>query len=119
MQISAILLNLFDVATSEGYLPEEFNIGADNTYKETTNQSTSWFAVWLLCVLEGTSLTTILCCFLMVGHTHDALDRFFSRLVVALRLIAHWCSIRSLPDPDRLVRFERSGLEALIVWVWD
>ena len=60
MQISAVLMNLFDVATSEGYLPEEFNIGVDNTYKETKNQYTVWFAAWFLCVLESTPLTTIL-----------------------------------------------------------
>ena len=59
MQISGILMNLFDVATSEGYLPEEFSIGADNTYKETKNQYTVWFAVWLLCVLEGTPLAKV------------------------------------------------------------
>ena len=33
----------------------------------------------------GLPLWKISLVFLMVGHTHDALDRFFSRLVMALR----------------------------------
>ncbi len=85
MQCSAILENLWDVSRTEGHLPEDFYIGADNTYKETKNQHMINFLVWLLCVLERTPLRTITLCFLMVGHTHDALDRFFSRLVMALR----------------------------------
>ena len=44
-----------------------------------------WFLVWLLCVLDGTNLQNICLVFLMVGHTHDALDRFFSKIVMALR----------------------------------
>ena len=37
MQSSAILQNLHEVAMSEGHLPNEFNIGADNTPKEHAN----------------------------------------------------------------------------------
>jgi len=77
MQCSAVIKNLHDVAESEGHLPEEFFIGADNTWKETKNQCMFWFLVWLLCVLDGTPLWKISMVFLMVGHTHDALDRFF------------------------------------------
>ena len=84
MQCSAILSNLTDVAMEEGHLPDEFHIGADNTYKETKNQVCFWFAVWLLCVLQDTNLWVVSFSFLLVGHTHDALDRFFSRLVAAI-----------------------------------
>lgn len=84
MQCSAILSNLTDVAMEEGHLPDEFHIGADNAYKETKNQVCFWFAVWLLCVLQDTNLWVVSFSFLLVGHTHDALDRFFSRLVAAI-----------------------------------
>ena len=69
----------------KGHLPEEFNIGADNTPKETKNQYTFWFLIWLLCVLEDTPLKVITVMFLLVGHTHNKLDRMFSRISVALQ----------------------------------
>ena len=40
--------------------------------------------MWLLCVLDSTPLWTIDVLFLLVGHTHNKLDRFFSRIAVAL-----------------------------------
>ena len=85
MQCSAVLLNLWDVARREHHLPEEFYIGADNTVKETKNTYMVWFMIWLLCVLAGTPLWSTSAVFLLVGHTHNRLDRFFSRLSVALR----------------------------------
>ena len=85
MQSSVILQNLHEVAMHEGHLPEELNIGADNTPKETKNQYTFWFLIWLLCALEGTPLKVIGVMFLLVGHTHNKLDRLFSRISVALR----------------------------------
>ena len=85
MHISAILWNLNEVAMREGHLPQEFNIGADNTPKETKNQHTFWFLIWMLCALAGTPLKAINVVFLMVGHTHNKLDRLFSRISVALR----------------------------------
>ncbi len=45
MQSSAILQNLHEVAMKEGHLAEEFNIGADNTPKETKNKFTCWFLI--------------------------------------------------------------------------
>ena len=45
MQSSTILQNLHSVAMAEGHLPEQFDIGADNTYKETKNQCTILFLV--------------------------------------------------------------------------
>ena len=85
MQCSAILQNLHEVAMGEGHLPEEFNVGADNTPKETKNKYTFWFFMWLLCVLDDTPLTVICVVFLLVGHTHNKLDRLFSRIAVALK----------------------------------
>ena len=85
MQSSVILQNLHEVAMLEGHLPEELNIGADNTPKETKNQYTFWFLIWLLCALEDTPLKVITVMFLLVGHTHNKVDRMFSRISVALQ----------------------------------
>lgn len=84
MQSSAILWNLNAIAQDEGHLPNTFVIAADNTRKETKNQITMWFLIWLLCALEGTPLCQIDVIFLLVGHTHNQLDRFFSRLGAAI-----------------------------------
>jgi hypothetical protein len=43
------------------------------------------FLTWLLCRLDGTPLWSLGLLFLLVGHTHNRLDRFFSRLAVSLR----------------------------------
>ena len=85
MQCSAILQNLHEVAVREGHLPQVFVIGADNTRKETRNQYCMWFLAWLLCALYETPLRSIEVVFLLVGHTHNKLDRLFSRISVALR----------------------------------
>ena len=84
MQCSAILQNLHEAAMVEGHLPTEYIVGADNTRKETKNQFAMWFFVWLLCVLSGCPLSVITVVFLLVGHTHNKLDRLFSRISVAL-----------------------------------
>ena len=80
MQCSSLLLNLHQTAMEEGHLPKHWSIGADNTRKETKNQTTMWMLVWLLCALAETPLWMIDAVFLMVGHTHNKLDRFFSDL---------------------------------------
>ena len=82
--MQTLLLNLHRVAMAEGHLPRQWSICADNTRKETKNQVTMWFIVWLLCALDGTSLWKVDVLFLLVGHTHNKLDRFFSRIAVAL-----------------------------------
>ena len=68
-------------------MPEEWYIGADNTYSETKNQYVLMFSIWLLAfaIKNGWNLVGITFMFLLVGHTHNRLDRFFSRLAVAIR----------------------------------
>ena len=56
----------------------------DNTPKETSSRNCFWGFIWLLCVLGETCLWSVLMNFRIVGHTHDKLDRFFSRLKKAL-----------------------------------
>ena len=43
-----------------------------------------WFIVRLLCALDSTPLWRIDVLFLLVGHTHNKLDRLFTRIAVAL-----------------------------------
>ena len=96
MQSSSLLLNLHQVAMEEGDLPKHWPIGADNTRKETNNQTTMWMLVWLLCALVDTPLWMIDVIFLMVGHTHNKLDRLFLeypwlwRAVITSRVWACW-----------------------------
>ena len=71
--------------TSEHHLPKEWVIGADNTAKETKNKFMCWSLMWLLCVLSETKLWSVVLTFLLVGHTHDMVDRLFSRVNVGLR----------------------------------
>ena len=59
--------------------------GADNRAKDTNNKFTCWSLMWLLCVLSETVLWSVMLTFLLVGHTHDMVDRIFSRLKVVLR----------------------------------
>ena len=60
-------------------------IGADNTAKETNNKFMCWSLMWLLCVLSETKLWSVVLTFLLVGHTHDKIDRLSSGVKVALR----------------------------------
>ena len=70
---------------SEQHLATEWVIGADNTAKETKNKFMCWSLMWLLCVLSETKLWSVVLTFLLVGHTHDRVDRLFSRVKTALR----------------------------------
>ena len=80
MQFSHILLNLHMAVRTEGHLPEEWAIGADNTTKETKNQTVFSGIAWLLCMLEDTPHLLIDEMFLVAGHTHDALASVVSLL---------------------------------------
>ena len=72
MQMSTFLLNFHEAALLEKRLPEELYLGADNTTKETKNKYGCW---WAALHLYG---------HMLVGHTHDDIDRFFLRLRVAI-----------------------------------
>ena len=119
MQCSAALLNLHEVAMKESHLPEEFYIGADNTPKETKNTFFVFFLIWLLCNLDNTPLWLLTLLFLLVGHTHNGLDRFFSRLSVALTgrdyfdLDEMWGIVH-----DVLKAFEVQVAHLNTVWDW-
>ena len=78
MQASTLLMNLHSRVMQERVIPEEWFINADNTSKETKNNVCIDFAIWLLIQLAGTPLACITFLYLIVGHTHNKLDRFFS-----------------------------------------
>ena len=85
MQCSTFLLNVWETAIKEGHLCEELIIRTDNTAKETKNNIMMHMLIWLLCVLPAeTPLKSILLGFLIVGHTHNKVDRMFSRFKVAV-----------------------------------
>ena len=86
MQMSTFLLNFHEAVLLERRVPEELYLGADNTPKETKNKYGCWWCIWLLCVClrHNLPLHSICLVFLIVGHTHDDIDRFFSRVRVAV-----------------------------------
>ena len=118
MQSSAILENLCDAASEEGHLPESFTIGADNTTKEIKNQYTMWFFVWLLCALSETPLRSICVVFLLVGHTHNKLDRVFARISLGLRGKDYFTVEGMLQRARESMRSELRAGHLGQVWRW-
>ena len=118
MQCSSLLLNLHLTAMEEGHLPKHWSIGADNTRKETTNQITMWMLVWLLCALAETPLWMIDAVFLLVGHTHNKLDRFVSRIAVALAGRDYFTVVGMLSRIEASLACEVKSSHLSQVWGW-
>ena len=119
MQASTLLMNLHDRALQEKVLPEEWFINADNTYKETKNNQCMHFMMWLLINLEGTSLWRVNFVFLLVGHTHNKLYRFFSIVKKALQGHTYFTRedlIRRLHEGIHGLTFDFAHLTD--VWNW-
>ena len=57
---------------------EVLTIHADNTGKETKNTIVMYFFAWFLANMKHFALREMQMIFLMCGHTHDLVDRFFS-----------------------------------------
>ena len=75
--------------------------------------------MWLLCALKDTCLWSILLVCLIVGHTHDDLDRFFSRLKVALAghdfyTVAAMCEVLM----TNLLGFDVKYTHLMQTWGW-
>ena len=60
-------------------------LSATNAYKQPLPVEWVIGADRLLCVLSETVLWSVMLTFLLVGHTHDMVDRLFSRVNVGLR----------------------------------
>ena len=59
-------------------LPRRVGINADNTVKESKNTVMLFACAWVLAQLQYTKLEGFDLVFLIVGHTHDIKDAFFS-----------------------------------------
>ncbi len=118
MQSSTLFCNFHYACTLEQSVPEVWMIGADNTPKETKNSTTANACIWMLCALRTTRLWKVSMSFLMVGHTHDSLDRFFSRLCKSLKGRDYWTL-------DDMINAVKAGMPTQdIIWhhlssVWD
>ena len=113
MQTSTLLMNLHDRVMQEKVLPEEWFINPDNTCKETKNNICIDFVVWLLINLDGTSLWSVNFVYMLVGHTHNKLDRFFSMLKKATQGQTYFTRedlLRVLKDGIRGYRFDFTHL---------
>jgi len=120
MQCSTFLLNVWETAMKEGHLCEELIIHTDNTAKETKNNIMMHMLIWLLCVLPAeTPLKSILLGFLIVGHTHNKVDRMFSRFKVAV-------SGHDFFTPEEMIKTVMAGMPGwdishshlTRVWAW-
>ena len=78
MCASMMLEMLCQIHSKLGCLPRRFVIQADNTSAEAKNSICLFAACWLFSHLMHTRLETIEFAYLIVGHTHDLIDAFFS-----------------------------------------
>ena len=105
MQCCAALLNVHELAMREGHLPREFYIHADSTPTDSKQQIALWLFVLLLRALDDTPLAIINVVFLLVGHTHNKLDRLFSRISVALRVLDYFTVEGALRQVRETLRY--------------
>lgn len=80
--VNCLLLTLLDIFKARGSLPEVLFLQLDNTKKENKN----WMVMGLLSKLLKTVFgKPIQVNFLPVGHTHEDIDQFFSKVSVKAR----------------------------------
>lgn len=82
-QASIMLQVMRMIRASFGTLPRKLVWAADNTSKETKNTICAFFFVWCLANLAG-EVDEIQTAYLMTGHTHNEVDRWFSYAMRAL-----------------------------------
>ena len=63
-------------------LPETLYLQLDNTTKQNKGK---WLMAFLALLVEAGTFRKIIVSFLPVGHTHEDIDQFFSRIAVVLR----------------------------------
>ena len=80
MVASVLFSLLMQIKCKLAHLPDKLIIHADNTGAETKNTIVMFWAAWILSNSRAGSLSQIEFVFLMVGHTHDLVDQFFSRV---------------------------------------
>ena len=104
---------LTDIKTKEGGLPPILNIQLDNTTKQNKGR---WLVAYLAYLVQQGVIKEAYCNFLPVGHTHEDIDQFFSRVSVYAR---H----HNAQDPEALrecIRrsFKKNGRSPIVVG-WD
>jgi hypothetical protein len=82
--IQAVLDTLIQLMKDNGWakLPEVLYLQLDNTTKQNKGR---FLLAFLALLVEAGSFRKIIVSFLPVGHTHEDIDQFFSRIAVALR----------------------------------
>ena len=88
MTIQAVWDTICDIQKrDEGRLPSVMYIQLDNTTRQNKGRGLSAFCE----LLVGAGLfERIYVCFLPVGHTHEDIDQFFSRIAIRLRKFDAW-----------------------------
>ena len=102
-----------DIKQKEGGIPPVLNIQLDNTTKQNKGR---YLIAYLAYLVQQGVIKEAYCNFLPVGHTHEDIDQFFSRVSVFTR---H----HNAPDPEALrscVRksFKKYGRAPIVVG-WD
>ena len=73
---------IVDTWAREDALPRKLNLQLDNTSKQCKGK---YLLGYLACLVEWGVFEEVELCFLPVGHTHEDIDQFFSRVAVYLR----------------------------------
>ena len=92
-------------------MPRILVIQADNTTAQTKNSKVATFLAWL--VASG-KFDAVVLNFLLVGHTHEDIDQFFSVLFFLLHRHRKWQSAKALLDalaPELRERFSARNEE--------
>jgi hypothetical protein len=82
--IQALFDVLEQIKTAKGWIhfPPTLYLQLDNTTKQNKGK---WLMAFLALLVEAGTFTKIIVSFLPVGHTHEDIDQFFSRIAMALR----------------------------------
>ena len=86
-------------------MPRILVIQADNTTAQTKNSKVATFLAW---VVASGKFDAVVLNFLLVGHTHEDIDQFFSVLFFLLHRHRKWQSAKALLDaltPELRERF--------------
>ncbi len=77
-----------------------------------------WFIMWLLCALSDTPMCCINVVLLLVGHTHNQLDRMFSRISMGLHGKDYFTVEGMLQRAHESMQSELRSGHLSQVWKW-
>ena len=104
---------LLDIKKKEGSIPPILHLQLDNTTKQNKGR---FLMAYLAFLVQQGVIKEAYCNFLPVGHTHEDIDQFFSRVSVFTR---H----HNAPDPETLRKcirkaYKKYGREPIVIG-WD